>query len=237
VVETIPCISKGTYKRVLHHLNARAAPNYSVVEYLSQKPCAMFALKVLQRCPSQRNIFLPALGSRISPSFDITSGGKIVSVEVEVVDATIDYNFLLGRSWTYAMTVVVSSVFRVIQFPHEGRIVTIDQLSFTRKNPNSPVGSKISSIDKSIPVIESVGINLYPSIMGTFDFPTRVLFVGSSSDVPEEESVVSVIQSFKTKYLKYPWVLPNPSDTRDVCLYSDSTPLLSVAEIAYQAIQ
>lgn len=50
----------------------------------------------------------------------------MVSVEVGVVDAVIDYNLLLGSSWTYAMTVVVSSVFRVLQFPHEGDIITID---------------------------------------------------------------------------------------------------------------
>jgi len=71
-------------------------------------------------------------------SFDISWGGKTVSVKVEVVDAPIDYNLLLGNSWTYAMTAILSSVFRVIQFPHEGNIVTIDQLSFTRKGPNSP---------------------------------------------------------------------------------------------------
>jgi hypothetical protein len=32
-------------------------------------------------------------------------------VEVEVVDASLDYNILLGRSWTYAMQVVVATVF------------------------------------------------------------------------------------------------------------------------------
>jgi hypothetical protein len=53
-----------------------------------------------------------------------------VCVEVEVVDAPIDYNLLLGRSWTYAMQAVVTTIFRVLLFPHEGRIVTIDQLVF-----------------------------------------------------------------------------------------------------------
>ena len=32
----------------------------------------------------------------IVPSFPITLGGKTVNVEVEVVDAPIDYNLLLG---------------------------------------------------------------------------------------------------------------------------------------------
>ena len=35
--------------------------------------------------------------------FPITLEGKMVEVEVEVVDANITYNLLLGRSWTYAM--------------------------------------------------------------------------------------------------------------------------------------
>jgi hypothetical protein len=34
-----------------------------------------------------------------------------VCVEVEVVDVPLDYNLLLGRSWTYAMTIVVSMFF------------------------------------------------------------------------------------------------------------------------------
>jgi len=56
--------------------------------------------------------------------------GKTVEVEVEVVDANLTYNILLGRSWTYAMQAVASSLFCVIRFPHQGKIVTVDQLSF-----------------------------------------------------------------------------------------------------------
>ena len=35
--------------------------------------------------------------------------GKIVSIQVEVVDAPLDYNLLLGRNWFYAMTASPSS--------------------------------------------------------------------------------------------------------------------------------
>ena len=45
----------------------------------------------------------------IVPSFLIMLGGKTVNAEMEVVDAPIDSNLLLGRSWTYAMEVVPSS--------------------------------------------------------------------------------------------------------------------------------
>ena len=49
---------------------------------------------------------------------------------MEVVDTKLNYNILLGRSWTHAMLCVPSTVFRFIKFPHEGKIVTVDQLSF-----------------------------------------------------------------------------------------------------------
>ena len=52
--------------------------------------------------------------------------GKTVNLDVEVVDAPLDYNLLLGRSWSYAMTTIVSLVFRLIKFPHNGNIITID---------------------------------------------------------------------------------------------------------------
>jgi hypothetical protein len=56
----------------------------------------------------------------IIPSFPVQLGGKTMCVEVEVVDAPLDYNLLLGRSWTYAMHAVVATVFWVLLFPHEG---------------------------------------------------------------------------------------------------------------------
>jgi hypothetical protein len=43
----------------------------------------------------------------IIPSFPVQLGGKTMCIEVEVVDASLDYNLLLGRSWTYAMQAVV----------------------------------------------------------------------------------------------------------------------------------
>lgn len=52
-VKSIPQIPKGSAKRATINPNARAAQNYSIVEDLAQSPCAMFALEVLQSCPTQ----------------------------------------------------------------------------------------------------------------------------------------------------------------------------------------
>jgi hypothetical protein len=57
------CIPKGAFKKSSHNPNTRAAQNYSVVEDLSQTPCAMSTLEVLQSFPSQRKALLTALGS------------------------------------------------------------------------------------------------------------------------------------------------------------------------------
>jgi hypothetical protein len=61
--ETMTRIPKSAFKKYSHNPNARATQNYSVVEYLSQTPCAMSALEVLQSCPAQRKALLTALGS------------------------------------------------------------------------------------------------------------------------------------------------------------------------------
>ena len=41
-------------------------------------------------------------------------GGKSVSIHIEVVDAPLDYNLLLGRNWFYAMQVVALNIFWVV---------------------------------------------------------------------------------------------------------------------------
>jgi hypothetical protein len=61
--ETMTHIPKGAFKKSSHNPNSRAAHNYSVVEDLSQTPCAMSSLEVLQSCPAQRKALLTALGS------------------------------------------------------------------------------------------------------------------------------------------------------------------------------
>jgi hypothetical protein len=64
------------------------------------------------------------------PQFPITLGGKIVFIDVMVVQDPLDFALLLGWDYVYAMKAIVSTLFHVISFPHDGRIVTFDQLSF-----------------------------------------------------------------------------------------------------------
>ena len=53
----------------------------------------------------------------ILSSFPVELGGKMVSIDIEVIDEPLDYNLLLGRSWFYVVTAVASSIFKMIQDP------------------------------------------------------------------------------------------------------------------------
>ena len=54
----------------------------------------------------------------------------MVFLNVFIVQGPLDFNILLGCDNIYAMKVVVSSLFRVMYFPHNGNIVIIYQLYF-----------------------------------------------------------------------------------------------------------
>jgi hypothetical protein len=55
--------SQGCVQEGFSQSKRKGCPNYSVVEDLSQTPCAMSALEVLQNCPAQRKALLTTLGS------------------------------------------------------------------------------------------------------------------------------------------------------------------------------
>jgi hypothetical protein len=63
----------------------------------------------------------------VLPQLPISLGGKNVPVDFVVVQASLDFNMLLRHDYVYPMNTVVSTLFRVMHFPHSGSIVTIDQ--------------------------------------------------------------------------------------------------------------
>ena len=106
-------------------------------------------------------------------------------MKLEVVDNKLNYNILLGHSWTHAMLYVPSTVFRFIKFPHEGKIVTVDQLSFftSSSENNVPYVDQISNPP------DSVGPDLFKDLvlMGIFPTPppnTAQVNMLSRSDEP-----------------------------------------------------
>jgi hypothetical protein len=49
-------------------------------------------------------------------------GGKTILIDIEVIDAPLDYNILFGRSYMYAMKVVAYSIFQTMMFPHDANM-------------------------------------------------------------------------------------------------------------------
>ena len=100
-------------------------------------------------------------------------GGKNVSFQVEVVDAPLDYNILLWRNWFYAMTAIASTVFRNLQFPHMGKIVTIDQLDYCTSDVTTPTANNIPMLGQYPPPYQSIGSGMLKdsTLMGVFPSP------------------------------------------------------------------
>ena len=121
------------------------------------------------------------------PALSVELGGKTVSIEVEVVDALLDYNLPLGRNWFYAMTAVASTAFQTIQFPHLGRIVTIDQINFYTLDFTTPMVNNIPMLGQSPPPYQSIGVGMLKdsSLMGIF----------SSNPPNTEMAMVNMISS------------------------------------------
>jgi hypothetical protein len=102
----------------------------------------------------------------------LNSEAKPFSSNIEVIDVTLDYNILFRRSYMYAMEAVASSVFRTIMFPHNGKIVTLDQLSYYEPNPSANVDNILPLIHTNqdvYPLVEmGPGIFKDPSLLGTY---------------------------------------------------------------------
>jgi hypothetical protein len=72
----------------------------------------------------------------VLPQLHISLGRNIFLVDVIVVQVPLDFNMLLGHDYVYATNVVVSTLFWVMHFPHNGSIVTIDQPASDNHHPN-----------------------------------------------------------------------------------------------------
>ena len=60
--------------------------------------------------------------------------------------------------------------------------------------------STVPLVDQVKPALESLGDGMYASLMGTFDFPTLINYLGSTS---VGKSIATVVDRME------PWVLPS----------------------------
>jgi hypothetical protein len=163
----------------------------------------------------------------VIPSFSITLDGKSVNVEVEVFDAPLDYNPLLVRSWIDSMHTVVSTLFHVLHFPPQGKVVTVDQLAFFNYDSHT---SNIPFISKTPPGYENVDVGLMKdsTLMGTFPIPPPNII---PSFVASINMISTTVHETPASYDS--WVVPSLGDYPR---YGNHMPL-SPVESAYQDIQ
>jgi hypothetical protein len=113
----------------------------------------------------------PSSPEGLFQNFPVELRGKTILFDIEFIDAPLDYNILFGRSYMYAMKAVASSVFRTIMFPHNGKIVTIDQVSHYEPNPSANLDNILPLIHTkyAYPLVEmGPGIFKDPSLLGTY---------------------------------------------------------------------
>ena len=81
-----------------------------------------------------------------------------------VVQGPLDFNLLLGRDYVYALKDVVSTLFRVMHFPRDGNIVTIDQLSFvTHDHRITPSNQTTLNVPHILVIPSLLLVSFFPS--------------------------------------------------------------------------
>ena len=133
--------------------------------------------------------------------------GKIASIDAEVIDATLDYNLLLGRTLFYAMKFVASTIFWLLSFPQQGRIVTINQLDYCMPDLHPNANTIVPLITDFTSQFIGVGMFKDPCIMGVFPL--------STPDLPKlaHINMISYVDSYD------PWVTPCPSEIESQLSY------------------
>ena len=120
--------------------------------------------------------------------------------------------------------VAISSILCTIKFPHNGKIVTIDQLTYFSSDPSS--AESIQHVGKTAIPYKDVGVGLVKDsgLLETFSFPPP--------NVSSPFMTIHMISS-ESIILDDPWIVPFDSE---VDSFGDAMPL-SPFEVAYQAVQ
>ena len=136
-------------------------------------------------------------------------------IKIEVVNAQLDYNLLLGRSYMYSMRVVASTIFRLMMFPHEGNILMVDQLTY-----HDPQGlTTPMNVIPTITTIEPQGATTHANIIPV----TNTVVENTPASLLL--NVGPGLFTDPTMMAPFLLVLPPPTQkqTADLCIVSSST--------------
>ena len=64
------------------------------------------------------------------------------------MESQLDYNILLGKSFMYTMKAITLSIICIMMFPHDGKVVTIDEITYNPPGSKGSPDGVISSIQK-----------------------------------------------------------------------------------------
>ena len=121
------------------------------------------------------------------------------------------------------MRAVASTVYRLVRFPHQGKIVSIDQLDYCSPNVRFDATANVPLVNShAAPELIGAGLFKDPCLMGVFPPPVPDAFVAP----------INMISSVGT-FMGDPWILPSPTEVEQ---YGDTMPL-SPAEKTYSTIQ
>jgi hypothetical protein len=128
------------------------------------------------------------------------------------------FTIFLGLTWFYGMKVVASIVFRVIHFPREGNITTIDQLDYCTPDLRANPSTNIPFIVNYSTGYESVDIGMFkdPFIKGIFLLPAP-----NTTHIAPINMILSSTREFLGSI--NPWVVPHPKDIDSNREYIPST--------------
>ena len=99
------------------------------------------------------------------------------------------------------MTTITSTVFRTLQFPHLGNIVTIDQLDHCTPDVTTPTTNNIPMLGESPPPSHSIGVGMLKdsTLMGVFQsapYSTETATVNMISTFGYDPKGKKVVESF-----------------------------------------
>lgn len=123
------------------------------------------------------------------------------------------------------MAIIVSTYFRMITFPHKGRIVATDQITFLASDSN--VTRSVPLVGEALHSYHHVGVGSLKdsSLMGTFLLPSPSIL--SSSPLVAYINMIS-----SSTIVTDPWIV---SDETNIKSFGDRM-LLSPIEKYYEAI-
>jgi len=129
------------------------------------------------------------------------------------------------------MDLVVSTLFRVIFFPCEGKIVKLDQLDYSPVDPRATLDSIVPLVDNP-PLTENLGVRMYSSLVGTFNLPpptARIDTISSTKDPLRKEFV-------QAHYFLDPGALSSSVTTSDDSKVGGIKSLMSAVEPRCESI-